>query len=170
MTIERMPQIVIASVRGFAAGSSVGIIAACDLVIASETAKFLLAQIKIGTSPDGGVSYFLTRQLGAKRAKEVILLGDVLSAADAERYGLVNRVVPDDQLDAETAKIAARLGAGPRCAQAEGKQLVNQALQNTLAQQLWAEASAVNRIVQTEDFIEGSSSFGEKRTPVFKGR
>jgi 2-(1,2-epoxy-1,2-dihydrophenyl)acetyl-CoA isomerase len=170
MTLERIPQIVIASVRGYVAGAGVCFVAGADLAIASTTTKFMLSHIKIGAPPDAGATYFLPRQVGVKRAKEIIFLGDVFGAEDAQRIGLVNRVVADERLDAETAELAARLGSGPRLALAAGKQLVNQSLDNTLAEQLWAEAKVASRITRTDDFVEGATSFAEKRKPAFKGR
>lgn len=170
LTLERMPQIVVASARGFIAGAGVSFVAGADLAIVSTTAKFMLSHIKIGAVPDAGASYYLPRQVGVKRAKEIICLGDTFTAEDALRIGLVNRVVPDDRLAAETAALAARLAGGPRVALGEAKQLVNQSLDNTLAQQLYAEAESANRVTRTEDFVEGATAFGQKRTPVYKGR
>jgi 2-(1,2-epoxy-1,2-dihydrophenyl)acetyl-CoA isomerase len=170
LTLERMPQIVIASARGYIAGAGVSFVAGADLAIVSTTAKFMLSHIKIGAVPDAGASYYLPRQVGVKRAKEIICLGDTFSAEEALRIGLVNRVVPDDQLAAETTALAQRLASGPRVALAEAKRLVNRSLDNTMAQQLYAEAEAANRVTRTEDFVEGATAFAQKRAPVYKGR
>lgn len=170
MTFERIPQVVIASVRGYVAGSGLCFLAAADLAVASDNAKFMLAHIKIGAPPDAGATYFLPRQVGMKRAKEIVFLGDTFGAEEAKAIGLINRVVANDQLEAETAKLAARFGSGPRRALGEAKKLMNQSLDNTLAEQLWAEASASGRITRTEDFVEGPTAFHEKRPPIFRGR
>jgi len=170
LAMERIPQMVIARVRGFAAGSGLSLVAAADLAIASETAKFLLAHVKVAGSPDAGASYFLPRQVGMKRAKEIVCLGDVFGAEEAHRMGLVNRVVANDRLDDEVLALAKRFATGARRAVGEAKQLLNQSLDNTLAQQLYEEAKAVARVVATEDFVEGAKAFGEKRAPRYRGR
>jgi 2-(1,2-epoxy-1,2-dihydrophenyl)acetyl-CoA isomerase len=145
-------------------------LAAADLAIASDNAKFMLSHIKIGAPPDAGASYFLPRQVSLKRAKHIVLLGDAFDAEEALRIGLINRVVADDRLDSETLALAQRFASGPRRAFAEAKQLLNQSLQCTLAEQLWAEARCASRITATEDFAEGATAFTEKRPPHFKGR
>jgi 2-(1,2-epoxy-1,2-dihydrophenyl)acetyl-CoA isomerase len=170
LLIERMPQVVIASVRGNVAGSGVSFVGAADLAITSENARFLLAHIRIAGVPDGGVTWYLPRQVGVKRAKEIALLGDPFGAEEAMRIGLINRVVPDDQLEAETLQLALRFGRGPRRAVAETKQLINKSLQNSLAAQLGEEAAAVGRATQTEDFLEGATAFAGKRQPHYRGR
>jgi 2-(1,2-epoxy-1,2-dihydrophenyl)acetyl-CoA isomerase len=170
LILERMPQIVIASARGFIAGSGVSFVGAADLAIVSDNAKFILAHIKIGGVPDAGASYYLPRQVGVKRAKEIVCLGGTFDAAEAYRIGLVNRVVANDQLEAETNKLAASLGSGPRLSLGEAKRLVNISLDNSLAEQLNQEAQAVGRVSRTADFIEGATSFAEKRKAVYKGQ
>jgi 2-(1,2-epoxy-1,2-dihydrophenyl)acetyl-CoA isomerase len=170
LAIERLPQMVIASVRGYVAGSGLSLVAAADLAIASDNAKFMLSHIKIGGTPDAGATYHLPLQVGLKRAKEIICLGDTFDAAEALRIGLLNRVVADDQLETVTAQLAGRLGNGPRLAIAAAKRLVNQSPDNSLAAQLNEEARAVGRVVRTEDFLEGLRAFAEKRPPVYRGR
>jgi len=170
LTIERMPQIVIASARGYTAGSGLCFIGAADLAIVSENTRFMLSHIKIGGVPDAGATYYLPRQIGIKRAKELICTGDAFDAPEALRMGLVNRVVPDDRLEEETLALAMRFSSAPRLAVAEAKRLVNRSLQNDLAGQLGLEAAAVGRIAQTDDFIEGITAFLEKRKPAFQGK
>lgn len=169
LAIERLPQIVIVSARGYVAGSGVSFVAAADLAIVSETAKFMLSQIKIGAVPDAGASYYLPRQVGVKRAKEIICLGGTFDSSEALRIGLVNRVVPDGSLEEETNKLAASLGSGPTRSLAEAKRLVNRSLDNSLAEQLNLEAQAVGRVTRSADFIEGATAFAEKRKPSYKG-
>jgi 2-(1,2-epoxy-1,2-dihydrophenyl)acetyl-CoA isomerase len=168
--LERLPQPVIASLRGMAAGAGVGFIAGADLVIAAESAGVVLAHINIGASPDGSTSYHLPRSIGVKRAKAMALLGDAIDAKTAQAYGLVNWVVPDDTLEAETDKLARRLAAGPAVALAQAKSLINQSLGNTLADQLAAEAKSMGISAASEDFIEGPKAFMEKRKAQFSGR
>ena len=114
--IRRMGKPVIASVRGAAAGFGVGLVAACDLAIASSKAFFTLAYCHIGASPDGGSSYFLGRTLGMKQQMELAFLGDRFSSDRAKELGIINWVVPDEELDAETHKLAVRLACGPTVA------------------------------------------------------
>ena len=153
-----------------AAGAGVGFIAGADLVIAAESAGVVLAHINIGASPDGSTSYHLPRSIGVKRAKAMALLGDAIDARTAQAYGLVNWVVPDDTLEAETDKLARRLAAGPAVALAQAKSLINQSLGNTLADQLAAEAKSMGISAASEDFIEGPKAFMEKRKAQFSGR
>jgi 2-(1,2-epoxy-1,2-dihydrophenyl)acetyl-CoA isomerase len=168
--IERMPQIVIASVRGYVAGSGVSLVGAADLAIASENARFLVSHIKIAGVPDAGITYYLPRQVGVKRAKEILLLGEPIDAQEALRIGLINRIVPDDALEAEALRLAARFGTGPRRSLAETKRLADISFQNSLAGQLMEEAGAVGRATSTEDFVEGVTAFAQKRAPSYKGR
>jgi 2-(1,2-epoxy-1,2-dihydrophenyl)acetyl-CoA isomerase len=111
--MRRMAKPIIASCRGAAAGAGVSMALACDLVIAAEDAFFTLAYCKIGTSPDGSSSFHLPRAVGIKRAMEIALLGDRFSAQTAKDIGMINFVVPNDELESETQKLATRLAAGP---------------------------------------------------------
>ncbi len=167
--MREMPQPIIGKVRGAAAGAGVSVMLTCDLVLASEDAFFTLAYCHLGTSPDGGSTFFLPRATGMKRAMEIALLGDRFDAATAERWGLVNRVVAGDELDAEVDKLAARLTAGPARAYANTKALLNQSLNNTLSTQLDAETQGFAECATTDDFAEGVGAFVSKRKPEFKG-
>lgn len=169
-SMRRMPKPVIASVQGAAAGLGVGLVAACDLAIAADTAFFTLAYCHIGASPDGGSSYFLSRTLGLKQQMELALLGDRFDAARAKELGLVNWVVPADQLAAETEKLATRLASGPTRAYANAKALFNVAIEQPMEQQLQMEAEYIADSMMTEDHAEGVRAFVEKRKPVFQGR
>jgi 2-(1,2-epoxy-1,2-dihydrophenyl)acetyl-CoA isomerase len=160
---------VIAAVNGTAAGIGSHLAYACDLVLAAETAKFTEVFVRRGLVVDGAGAYLLTRRIGVHRAKELIFFGDDLPAADAERLGLVNRVVPADKL-AETARgWAQRLAEGPTVAIGLGKRLVNRALDLDRAAALREEAMAAEINMTSEDGQEGLRAFRERRAPDFKG-
>ncbi|MDT3671260.1 MAG: enoyl-CoA hydratase [Aromatoleum sp.] len=168
--MERLPQPIIAKVRGACAGASVGWVAAADFVLASDTALFIVAHIHLGTSPDGAVTWHLPRSIGLRKAKEMALLGDRLSAQQAVEFGLANRVVPDAALDAETEKLAQRLAAAPSIAIARTKRLLNESAARSLAEQMDLETEYFGVCAATDDFVEGIRAFNEKRKAVFNGR
>ena len=147
----------------------VSLMAAADLVLAAEGTKFVLAYSRLGTSPDGGATWFLPRLVGARRALELMLLSDPVDARDAAAIGLVNRVVGAGELTAEAGRLALRLAQGPTSAFAETKRLVNAGHDQGLAAQLGAEVEAFARCAATRDFAEGVTAFVEKRKPDFKG-
>jgi len=169
ISLRRMPKPVVASVQGAAAGFGMSLMLACDLALAADDAYFSLAYCLIGTSPDGSSTYTLPRVVGVKRAMELALLGERFDAATAHAYGLVNRVVPADQLEAATAQLAARLAAGPTRAYANTKALINRSLQSSYEEQLQAELENFAACAASDDFAEGVSAFVEKRKPAFKG-
>lgn len=168
--MERLPQPIIAKVRGAVAGASVGWVAASDFVLVSETALFVVAHIHLGTSPDGAVTWHLPRSIGLRKAKEMALLGDRMSAQQAVEFGLANRLVADADLDAETEKLAQRLANAPSYAVSRTKQLLNQSFSHSLAQQMDLEAESFGACAATGDFAEGVQAFTEKRKAVFQGR
>ena len=139
------------------------------MTIAARSAFFLLAQINIAVSPDGSSSYWLPRAVGLKRAKEIALLGGRFSAEDAERWGLVNRVVDDVDFDAAVEKLAMQIASGPATALGETKRLFNNSLNRTIDEQLEAEALSFSNCAMVPDFGEGLSAFIEKRRPKFGG-
>jgi len=167
VSIRRMPKPVIASVNGACAGFGLSLMMACDLTIASEKAYFTLAYSLIGVTPDGGSTYALPRLLGLKRAAEIAFLGDRFDAATAERYGLVNWVVPAESLAAETEKIAGRLAQGPTAVYGRTKALLQRSLDTPLEAQLQREAEAFATSAAEPNFKEGIEAFIGKRKASF---
>ncbi|MEV6192628.1 enoyl-CoA hydratase-related protein [Streptomyces sp. NPDC051920] len=161
---------VIAAVNGTAAGIGAHLAFACDLVLAAEPARFIEVFVRRGLVPDGGGAYLLPRLVGPQRAKELMFFGDALSAVDAERIGLVNRVVPAEELEKTARAWAERLAAGPTRALALTKQLVNASLDTDRTAAWAAEAAAQEINMTTADANEGVKSFVERRAPRFKGR
>ncbi|WP_406496428.1 enoyl-CoA hydratase-related protein [Streptomyces sp. NBC_00846] len=160
---------VVAAVNGTAAGIGAHLAFACDLVLAAESAKFIEVFVRRGLVPDGGGAYLLPRLIGPQRAKELMFFGDSLPAREAERLGLVNRVVPDEELTATAHAWAQRLAAGPTRAIALTKQLVNASLDSDRATAFAAEAMAQEINMTTQDANEGITSFVERRTPKYRG-
>ncbi len=160
---------VIAAVNATAAGGGMHLALACDLVVAAEEASFVSVFVRRGIAPDAGGAYLLPRLIGPQKAKELFFFGDALPASDAERLGLVNRVVPRDRLLDEAGAWAARLAAGPTKAIGMAKYLTNRALESDRSTALWDESVAQELIVGTEDCREGLAAFAERRSPVFKG-
>jgi 2-(1,2-epoxy-1,2-dihydrophenyl)acetyl-CoA isomerase len=152
MVLERMPQPVVVSVRGYAAGGGMAMVAAADLAIVSDSAKFLAAQIKIGAIPDSGVSYNMVRSLGLKRAKQLGMLGESIDAATAREFGLVNWVVPDAELDSRTEDLLQRIVQSPGTAMALTKRAFNDAWMSSLADHYFQEARDVADCVRDPDY------------------
>ncbi|MFD4631288.1 enoyl-CoA hydratase/isomerase family protein [Streptomyces sp. NPDC058284] len=161
---------VIAAVNGTAAGIGAHLAFACDLVVAAGTARFIEVFVRRGLVPDGGGAYLLPRLIGPQRAKELMFFGDAVSAADAERLGLVNRVVPADELERTARAWAERLAAGPTRALAMTKQLVNASLESDRATAFAAEAAAQEINMTTADANEGVAAFVARRSPSYRGR
>ncbi|MFD9092784.1 enoyl-CoA hydratase/isomerase family protein [Streptomyces collinus] len=161
---------VIAAVNGTAAGLGAHLAFACDLVLAAESARFVEVFVRRGLVPDGGGAYLLPRLIGPQRAKELMFFGDAVPAADAQRLGLVNRVVPDGELEKTAREWAVRLATGPTRALAMAKQLVNASLDGDRAGAFAAEAAAQEINLTTRDAQEGLRAFTERREADFRGR
>jgi 2-(1,2-epoxy-1,2-dihydrophenyl)acetyl-CoA isomerase len=168
--LREMPKPVVAAVNGPAVGIGCSLALACDLILAAESAYFLLAFVNIGLIPDGGSTAFLPAQIGYARAAEMAMLGERVPAEQALDWGLVNRVVPDDKLEADASELLDRLANGPTASYAGGKRLLNRRAYAGLAEQLDAEADAQREQGQTKDFIEGVLAFVEKRPAKFTGK
>ena len=164
-----MEKPIVASLHGPVYGAGVGIALACDLRIAAQSAKFSVAFIKIGLMPDAGVSFFLPRVVGLGRALEMSLLGDPVGADEALRTGLVNRVVPDDDLAEETAALASRLAAMPTAAIGKTKGALHTSFEGDLEAGLEREAEGQTFCGYTADHREGVAAFFEKREARFTG-
>ena len=143
---------------------------ACDLVIASDEARFIEVFVRRGIALDAGGGFLLPRHVGLHKAKELVFFGDELSAADAERLGLVNKVVPAAELEGELRSWAKRLAAGPSFAIGLSKRLLNRSLQANMDTLFAEEAFTQALTANSEDMREGIRSFMEKRPPAFKGR
>lgn len=168
--LHEMPKPTIAMIRGAVAGAGLSLALACDITLASDTLKMTSAFVNVALSGDLGGTYFMAQRLG-HRAREFALLSPVLKADQARELGLVNRVVPDDQLLEETRQLARQLAAGPGIAQGHIKANLNFAEQGaTLAQQLDHECIRHIRCGSTEDHTEAARAFIEKRPAVFRNR
>jgi 2-(1,2-epoxy-1,2-dihydrophenyl)acetyl-CoA isomerase len=168
-TLREMPKPVVAAVNGPAVGIGCSLALAADLVVAAESAYFLLAFVNIGLIPDGGSTAFLPARIGYARAAEMAMLGERLPAAQALDWGLINRVVPDEDLEGAADAFLQLLAKGPTTSYAGSKRLLNRRMYAGLAEQLEAEAEAQRGQGQTQDFIEGVLAFVEKRPPNFTG-
>ena len=168
--IRRMEKPVLAAVNGPAVGVGLSLALACDLVLARESAYFLLAFVNIGLVPDGGSSLFVPLRVGHARATEMAMLGERVGSAQALEWGLINRVVADDDFDAETDALAARLAAGPTRSYAGAKRQLNAVGYDRLADQLELEATVQQEMAGSADFLEGVGAFLEKRPARFSGR
>lgn len=168
--IRDMGKPVVAAVNGGAVGIGCSLALCCDLVVASESAYFLLAFVNIGLVPDGGSSLFVPARVGGARAAEMAMLGERVSASQALDWGLVNRVFADGDLATESAALTARLAQGPTCSYAATKRMLNRRLYSNMDEQLELEATLQQEMVGSEDFVEGVSAFLAKRAARFAGR
>jgi len=168
--LHEMPKPTIAMVRGAAAGAGLSLALACDLRIASDTARFATAFARVGYSGDFGGSWFLTQLVGTARARELYYTADILDAPQALALGVVNRVVPDARLEEETQALAGKLARGPRVALRYMKRNMNAAEAGTLKDSLDLEAWHHTRTGYTDDHKEAAKAFVDKREPIFKGR
>jgi 2-(1,2-epoxy-1,2-dihydrophenyl)acetyl-CoA isomerase len=168
--IVRAPFPVIGAINGTAAGGGMGLACGCDLLLAAESAKFIMAYTRRGLTPDGTTTYFLPRRIGIGRALELAYLNRTLSAREAMDWGIVNRVVPDASLADEAHAMAAELAKGPTRAFAAAKRLMHSGFVETLETQIENEIRSIYEMASSDDTKEAIRAFNEKRTPVFKGR
>jgi 2-(1,2-epoxy-1,2-dihydrophenyl)acetyl-CoA isomerase len=167
--LREMPKPIVAAVNGPAVGIGCSLALAADLIVAAESAYFLLAFVNIGLVPDGGSTAFLPARVGYARAAEMAMLGERVPAEQALDWGLVNRVVPDDDLESASGELLDRLANGPTRSYAGAKKLLNRRMYTDLAGQLEAEADAQKDQGSSKDFVEGVLAFVEKRPPNFTG-
>jgi 2-(1,2-epoxy-1,2-dihydrophenyl)acetyl-CoA isomerase len=170
LALHRLAKPTIAKVNGVAAGAGANLAFGCDLIVASDTARFSEIFARRGMSLDFGGSWLLPRLVGLHKAKELALFADVIGAAEAERLGLVNRVLPAGELDAFVDDWARRLASGPPMALSMTKTMLNNAFMVSMEQALEDEARCQNVNFGTKDFTEAVSAFLEKREPTFEGR
>ena len=168
-TIREMPKPVLAAVNGPAVGIGCSLALACDLVLAKESAYFLLAFVNIGLVPDGGSSLLVPARVGHARAAEMAMLGERVPALKALEWGLINRVAADDVFDGEVEALAERLATGPTRAYAGAKRQLNAWIYGGMEDQLELEASIQQEMAASGDFIEGVQAFLGKRPPEFTG-
>ena len=163
------PRPTIAMVDGYAVGAGTNLALCCDLVVASDRAKFGELFNKIGLVPDGGGTWLLSRLVGLARAKELIFTGDVFDAGEAARIGLVNRVVPVGELEKVTRALAEKIASGPPAVLRLAKHMVNRAATSDLAAALDLEAYSQGLAIASDDHQEGLAAFFDKRPPKFIG-
>ncbi|MEA2381827.1 MAG: hypothetical protein QOH72_1798 [Solirubrobacteraceae bacterium] len=168
--VREMEKPVLASVNGPAAGIGASLALAADLVIAAESAYFLLAFVNIGLVPDGGSSLLVPSRVGFTRAAEMAMLGERIPAPRALEWGLINRVAADDAFAAESGALLERLAAGPTRAYAGAKRQLNAWVYGPMAEQLAREAAIQQEMAGSADFAEGVAAFLQRRTAVFGGR
>lgn len=168
--IRKLDKPVVAAVNGVAAGAGANIALCCDIVIAAQSASFIQAFSKLGLIPDSGGTYILPRLIGWQRATALMMLGEKLSAAEAERFGMIYKVFPDETFSEQAFSIASQLATMPTKGLAYTKQLLNMSMTNHFEDQLQQENLFQQRAAETDDYNEGINAFLEKRTPVFKGK
>jgi len=168
LRMNTIPKPFIAGVRGAAGGGGLALVGAFDLVVVGESAKFTMAYTKAGLTPDASSSHFLARHVGLRRSLELALTNRVLTAAEALDWGLVNRVVPDDQVDVAAAELAQSMADGPHSAMGMAKRVMYQGCEYSLAQSLELEEQSMTQAMKTADAQEGIAAFFEHRPPVFR--
>jgi 2-(1,2-epoxy-1,2-dihydrophenyl)acetyl-CoA isomerase len=168
--IVRAPFPVIAEVNGTAAGGGMGLACGCDLIVAAESAKFIMAYTRRGLSPDGTTTYFLPRRIGLGRALELAYTNRTLSAREALEWGIANRVAPDAELVSQTDALAGELARGATRALAAAKRLMHAGMIESLETQIENEIRSIYEMAASEDTKEAIKAFNEKRAPVFSGR
>lgn len=167
--MNRMPKPVVAGVNGSAGGAGLSIVSAFDLVVCGRSAKFTMAYTRAGVTPDGTSSYFLARHIGLRRMLDLTLTNRLLTADEAESWGLVNRVVDDADVDSATAELAQQLASGPTWAIGHAKRVVYAGYESPLEEAGEFEGVMITTAMGTHDGQEGIAAFAEKRAPDFKG-
>jgi 2-(1,2-epoxy-1,2-dihydrophenyl)acetyl-CoA isomerase len=170
MGIREIPKPVIAAVNGPVVGGGCCLALACDIIIASKKARFGLSFVLRGLHPDFGGTYFLPRMIGVAKANDLIYTGRIIDADEADRIGMISRVVPADKLESVTREIAVTLAKGASQAISMTKASINKVLQMDLTAALEYEARAQSILMMSEDFRESTAAFLEKREPVFRGK
>ncbi len=160
---------VIGAINGTAAGAGFSLVMMCDLAISAESAVYTMAYTNAGLSPDGSSTYFMPRKIGDRRTRELMLTNRLLKSSEALEWGVVNRVVPDDELMAEAMALAKKIANGPTRAFGEVKALLNSSFDQSLETQMELEARAIASMIGTVDGQEGLHAFLNKRKPEFKG-
>jgi len=170
LRIRNIKKPIIAAVNGVAAGAGANIALACDVVVAHENVSFIQAFSLIGLIPDSAGTFFLPRLIGFQKASALAMLGDKISVEEAERIGMIYKVLPLEHFETEVEKLAFKLANLPTIALGKMKDALNQSLTNNLEQQLKLESKLQIEAAQTEDYAEGVAAFVEKRKPNFKGK
>lgn len=166
--MNRMAKPFVAGVRGTVGGGGLSLMSAFDLVISGRSAKYTMAYTKAGVTPDGTSSYFLARHIGLRRMLDLTLTNRVLTAEEAEQWGLVNRVVDDEEVDQATIELARKLAAGP-WASGAAKRVIYEGYESPLERAGEFEATTIVAAMNTHDGREGIAAFAEKRRPEFRG-
>ena len=167
---SRMDAPTIAAVNGTAAGAGFSIAISADVVISTKSAKFVMAYTNAGLSPDGSSTYFLPRRIGDRRARELMLTNRVLSAEEALEWGLINKIVDQENLSATTRELAEKFASGPTLAYGKVKNLLNASFDNGLETQMELETRGISDMARSSDGREGIQAFLNKRKPNFKGK
>lgn len=166
--IKGLPFPTIAAINGYAAGAGMGLMLACDFTLAAKSAQFVQAFINIALVPDAGSSYFLPRLIGRARAAEMMMLGENIGAEEAQRMGLIYKMVDDDKLQEQAFALAQKLKLKPTKTLVQIRNLLDASYENSLEGQLEEEVKAQQIAGKDENFMEGVNAFREKRTPKFK--
>lgn len=170
LAIRELKKPVIAEVQGMASGAGFSLILACDFVVASKNARFNLAYLNIGLSPDLGSSFIFPKLIGLQRANELFFTARIIDSEEGLRLGFINQLVAEEEIDKKTLELAKYLSQRPPLAMAKTKELINRSLLSGIESQLEIEKTRISESAGTEDFREGLGAFFEKRSPSFKGK